>query len=52
MGLEREAHLYNAPTHQNDAHGLNQAENEAGQVGNNGDGVFFAQEILTLIGVA
>ena len=33
------AHLHNAPAHQNDTHGLNQAENEAGQVGNNGDGV-------------
>ena len=39
MALDGQAHLHNAPAHQNDTHGLNQAENEAGQVGNNGDGV-------------
>ena len=39
VALDGQAHLHNAPAHQNNTHGLNQAENEAGQVGNNGDGV-------------
>lgn len=39
VALDGQSHLHNAPAHQNDAHGLNQAENEAGQVGNNGNGV-------------
>ena len=39
MGLKRQAHLHNAPAQQDHAHRPNHAEDEVGQVVDNGEGV-------------